>query len=152
MSETDETPVTWRDNKTVLRLVRIGFILQFLIPAIVCIVGLAAYDFFVPPKQNLDRYAELVAQNQRYLFHVIAIPTLIVLAVQYIIFALPLRLVELRSAVPVLWCLIIMNIIHSALWILLESPLTFMRLTPPTILYIVAIYYSKLHTLHSTLP
>ena len=153
MSEIEETPATWRDNKTVLRLVRIGFILQFYIPAVVCIIlgiiGLLieAYYFFMPPPIVTGYINIAMVMYELQLVAIIAGLTLVVLAVQWTIFTLILRSEKLRSATPVLWWLIGMNVIHSILWLpmLLVNPLqvTLVRLTPPTILYIMAIREEK---------
>jgi len=139
----DDEPTSWRDNKTVLRLIRIGFILQFYLPAVVCIVGLlGVYDYFLP-MQHPDHNVAQSAHDASYIFHVIAIPTLMVLAVQWVFFTLLLLHPELRSPAGILCLLIVINILHSGLWMLAGSPLTLIRLTPPTILYIIAIFVKQ---------
>jgi len=135
----DEPTHSWRDNKTALRLVRIGFLLQFYLPAVVCIVGfLGAYDYFLP-MHHPDHQIAFSAQYASYVFHIVAPITLFVLIVQCAVFTLLLRTPAPRSAAGVLCLLIVMNILHSGLWMLADSPLTLIRLTPPTILYIIAI-------------
>ena len=145
MTPTEETPaVTWRNNKTVLWLVRVGFILQFFIPAIVCCaiihsyhVSPTPYPVFAPDDPNFDK-----AYNAAFMHYVrsqLAGITLAVLVVQCAIFTLILRFAKLRSANGVLQCLIAINLIHGMLWLAGGWPWTIARLTPPTILYLIAI-------------
>ncbi|MCL2624277.1 MAG: hypothetical protein FWD31_11495 [Planctomycetaceae bacterium] len=127
-NEIETPPVrrpSWRDNKTVLWLVRIGFLLQFYIPMFVC-----CYYVYV----NYPGYG---------LFYIWYVRTLILLVVQCSVLTLILRFGKLRSAHIVLWCLIVMNVIHSAYWLYfvpyISFPLTMHRLALPTALYFFAI-------------
>ena len=128
-SEIETPPVrrpSWRDNKAVLWLVRIGFLLQFYIPAIVCCR-------YICVKYSVAHYD---------LFYLWYFWTIVLLVVQCSVFTLILRFVKLRSAHIVLWCLIVMNVIHSAYWLYFASipwPLTMRRLALPTALYLIAI-------------
>ena len=137
----DEKTSSWRDNKTVLRLVRIGFLLQFYIPAVVC--GYFIWVYFampveIPPRDDPNfRGAEMDAFI-RGMFFQFAAATLAVLAVEWTILTLALRR-KTPSAGNVLGCLVYINILHSGLWLLILFPLTLIRLAPPTILYILAI-------------
>ena len=119
-------PTSWRDNKAVLWLVRIGFLLQFYVPMFVCC-----------------RYICVNYSNGYYgLFYIWYVRTIILLVVQWSIYTLILRFIKLRSAHIVLWCLIVMNVIHSAYWLYFAPipwPLTMRRLALPTTLYFIAI-------------
>jgi len=134
-NEIETLPVrqpSWRDNKAVLWLVRIGFLLQFYIPAIVCI--LIMWDASLPPQTvNND---EIFYKN---LLHTASLITLILLVVQGSIFTLILRFAKLRTAKTVLWWLVVINILHTCAWGIIVMPVTLIRLTPPTILYLIAI-------------
>jgi hypothetical protein len=135
MLQTGEPPAiprpTWRDNKAVLWLVRIGFHLQFYIPAIICcFVILASYS---ANNNVIGGYAFFIAFT-----------ALVVLVAQWTITTLFLRHATLRTAGIVLGCLIVMNVIHSLVWLCFMSDLPqipLFRLTPPTVLYMIAIYY-----------
>ena len=170
MSETEKIPATWRDNKTVLLLVRVGFLTQFYIPAIIWIGVIVARYIewaWIPVYQSAPT---------DLLYTVLSTTVImVILTVQWPLFALILRFGKLRSAAPVLWCLIVMNISHivicvlhsiyNTLWPILSMlpfpyylPLlevTINHLVPPTILFYLAIRAEKnstLHSSHSTLP
>ena len=121
-NEIETLPVrspSWRDNKAVLWLVRIGFLLQFHIPMVYCCY---------------------LASLNRWLISQWAVNTLMLLIVQCAFFTWVFRLKKLCSAHIVLWCLIIMNVIHSAYWLYFALfPLTMYRLALPTALYFIAI-------------
>ena len=135
---------SWRDNKAVLWLVRIGFLLQFYIPAIVC-----CYIIYVtgtrPPftmSEDDPYYADHVfVEGLRDGFFKFGIYTLILLFVQWTIFSLILRFGKFRSVTGVLLCLIVINILHALAWMLVMWPVTLIRLTPPTLLYVIAIFF-----------
>ncbi|MCL2120498.1 MAG: hypothetical protein FWH27_18955 [Planctomycetaceae bacterium] len=131
MSPTEETPSvhlpTWRDNKTVFWLVRVGFVLQFYIPMIVCCY--IVYETGTSPSFTM--------RNEQ--FFKFGISTLILLFVQCTVFTLILRHARLRFAEGVLWCLIVINAIHSLAWLMVMWPLTLIRLIPPNALYYIAI-------------
>ena len=145
-NEIEISPVrrpSWRDNKAVLWLVRIGFLLQFYIPAVVCCVIMLA-AFLQPPftmGRDDPHYMEYAFyENLRWDFFIFSILTLILLAVQCIIGMLILRSPKTRFAGTVLWCLIVFNVLHGFVWMLAMWPVTLIRLTPPTILYGIAFY------------
>jgi len=135
-------PPSWRDNKAVLWLVRIGFLLQFYIPAIVCCIVMVV-AFMQPPftlSKGDPHYMEYAFyENLRWDFFIFSILTLILLAVQCIIGMLILRSPKTRFAGTVLWWLVAFNMIHGIVWLLLMWPVTLIRLNPPTILYLIAI-------------
>lgn len=150
MSEIEKIP-TWRDNKIVLRLVRIGFLLQFYIPALIWVVVFAA--LCIEEMSQLYRTPAMLTMTL-----IVATIVLYVFAAQWIFFAPILRFMKLRSAAPVLWCLIVTNILHivfNIYWVriiinifpsmmnilLLKPPLEWLLilLVPPTVLYIIAI-------------
>ena len=119
-------PTSWRDNMAVLRLVRIGFLLQFYIPVIVCCICICTS--FVWRNEVVGGYV--------FFFGIF---TLILLAVQCSFFTWVLRLEKLRFACHVLLSFIVINVIHSIVWLCLGWwPMTVVRLTPPTILYLIA--------------
>ena len=122
-------PPTWHDNQKVLRLVRIGFFLQFSLPAIVCGLVILAYI--------------LLNLFGNHFIHVLvldgAVLTLGVLGLQYSIFARLLRSPKRRSAGNVLRWLVGMNVVHGATWLFLFFPVTIIRLMPPIWLYMNAI-------------
>jgi len=126
-------PTSWRDNKAVLWLVRIGFLLQFYIPAIVC-----CWVAWVSAPFNASLHDDFAPGFFRY-----AILTLILLAVQYHILTKFLRSRELRSAGLVLGCLVVFNTLHGVAWLYYTwswwLPITLIRLTPPNLLYLIAI-------------
>ena len=128
------------NNQLVLRLVQIGFLLQFYIPAVVCVYLICAYFVPILPVGDLFAYdlGELGVLN-RLDFATIAAFTLAVLAVQCVIFTLGQRLAEPCPATGFLLCLIVINIWHGRAWMVAGIPLTAIRLTPPTILYIIAV-------------
>ena len=133
---------SWRDNKTVLWLVRIGFALQFYIPPIVCVWIIWDYMMFVPkiiPEDDPSYMDYQFIIYLRFEFFKFSIYTLILLALQCTIFTLILRSAKLRFAGGVLWCLIIINIFHSLIWCFMMWPLTLIRLAIPTILFLIAV-------------
>ena len=140
-----DRPTSWRNNKTILWLVRIGFLLQFYIPAIVCCLFI--YNFSTLPIYTMSpddpRYdaVELEPGMLECLFFVLSVFTLPLVIVQCSIFTLILRFAKLKSAETVLWWLVVINVLHSALsmFIFFLIPGTLIRLTPPTILYLIAI-------------
>ena len=140
-------PTSWRDNKTALWLVRIGFFLQFYIPMFVCCYFV--YDFSTIPYYTMSvddpQYDEVELEPSPLdkAFLALSILTFPVLVVQCTIFTLKLRSAQLHSVETILRRLIIINVLHSFLsWgflIFLLIPITLIRLTPPTILYLIAI-------------
>ena len=135
-------PPSWRDNKAVLWLVRIGFFLQFYIPMIVCchIVYTTGTRPPFTTSEDDPYYADYAfGESLNEQFFKYGIYTLIFLFVQWTIFSLILRLGQLRSVTEVLLWLIVINALHAFAWMFLVIPITLIRLTPPTILYLIAI-------------
>ena len=133
---------TWRDNKAVLWLVRAGFVLQFYIPMVVCcwiVYSTGTRSPFTMSKDdpNFADHAFVEYLNQE--FFKFGIYTLIFLVIQWAIFALILRFAKLRVANEVLVWLIVINVIHGFAWMLVMWPVTLIRLTPPSILFGIAI-------------
>jgi hypothetical protein len=144
MSQIEESipRYTWRDNKTVLWLVRVGFVLQFYIPAIVCCY--IVYSTGTRPPFTMSEDDPLYADYHfgEYLsdqFFKYGIATLMLLVVQWSLFSLILRFAKLRFAQGVLLSLVFINILHALVWLVVMWPLTMLRLTPPTMLYIIAL-------------
>ena len=154
---------SWRDNGIVLSLVRTGFILQFYIPAIICLCIIwytgdivwqtGTYVPKVVPKTVQDSpvyerdgvyYGGDGSHNLlNKALCMFSFYTLILLVVQCTIFTLILRFARLRYASIVLGCLIVINIIHSLFWLYFMLPLTLIRLAIPTIQYILAICFES---------
>ena len=132
---------SWRDNKNTLWLVRIGFALQFYIPALVCIWIIritGTYEPKIVPRDD-PYFADYDFVNHLYAeFFKFSIYTLILLFVQCTVFTLILRFAKLRLATEILIWLIVINILHSLIWCFIGWPLTLIRLAIPTILYIIA--------------
>ena len=122
MSQNDE--ITWRDNRIVLWLVRIGFLLQFYIPAGVCCYILI---MTVGDMSFTGGFIQIFSGL-----------TLTLLAVQWAVFASILRFVKLRSAWHILGCLIVVNVIHGGIWLWIDWPYTMGRLAPPTVFFLIA--------------
>jgi hypothetical protein len=143
---------SWRDNKAVLWLVRIGFLLQFYIPAAVCCY--IVYETGTRPPFTMSEddpyYADhAFGEHLSEEFFKFGVYTLILLFVQWTIFALILRFAKLRSVEGILWCLIVINIIHAFAWIFVLWPVTLIRLTPPTVLYYIAITIETRRSRHA---
>ena len=144
-------PPAWRDNEAVLWLVRIGFLLQFYIPAIVCCY--IVYDIGTRPpvivSEDDPYYADYeFGKHLSEQFFKFSIYTLILLVVQWTFFSLILRFGKLRSAEGVLWLLIAINAIHSLAWLMIMWPLTLIRLIPPNAFYYIAICIEARITRH----
>ena len=134
-------PPSWRDNKTVLWLVRIGFVLQFYIPAIVCLLIIWDTGTNVPkvvPEDDPLYIDYVFAKGINADLFKFSIYTLILLTVQCTIFTLILRVVKSHVDNTLVW-LISINIIHSLIWCFMMWPLTLIRLAIPTILYFIAV-------------
>jgi len=155
MSPTEETPInhtpTWRDNKAVLWLVRVGFVLQFYIPMVVCcwiVYSTGTRSPFTMSKDDPNFADHAFVEYLNREFFKFGIYTLIFLVIQWAIFALVLRYAKLRSAGGVLLCLMIINIFHSLAWMLVMWPVTLIRLIPPTVLYYIAVWI-EMGTFHN---
>ena len=135
MSHAETTPA-WRDNKTVLRLVRVGFFLQFYLPVIGIIPFFYGSNFATSPSQSLQTLCIFMGiPSMEFIFP----PTLFFLIMQWGIFTAILQIDHLRSARRTLLCLIAVNMLYGVALIFIWWPYALLRLLPPSMLYGIAV-------------